>query len=487
MLAVLFPHLSEYDAAQQDLPSPETLNTLSTAQKPFSRKERASSVGPSSNILRTFAPGFLARQEARIKRKALERQLKQVVSQLGAIASTSQSALPEVLSPDSSTSLDMTFAAMASSSSGSGPEPQGVTSSQSGLLQLITTLKIGRQTTEKSLQTNARPTFWEQVWPKAAVYPLLFVVVARQVHKNKDAIWLALQDAKETVKGFVLGWVVEPVTNIINTVRGKGGLALTGEQSLASDLDSLERMVLDFDREVYKMNDAQLARVSSKLRDGDLSEVLQAWETDIKVRGLYFFCAPRFNADAQAPAPIPQTPFRSMIRGTLIRTLLIQIQKVKVDVDLAMSGIQAMLQSQQLTFAFVGVAPSLLILFGAYRWLQNTFSIGAAPSSSRAQKAARRRVWLALRSIDMLLSSEESGENDARASDGTTTQLGYLLLELQALRDFASSSRQFPSRDKVLRKEFLKDVSVLESSASDRVKLRAVDRVWRSFGFLTQP
>lgn len=168
-----------------------------------------------------------------------------------------------------------------------------------------------------------------------------------------------------------------------------------------------------------------------------------------------------------------------MIRGTLIRTLLIQIQKVKVDVDLAMSGIQAMLQSQQLTFAFVGVAPSLLILFGLYRWLKSTFSIGAAPSSSRAQKAARRRVWLALRSIDALLSEDQDIQDN---TENSASQLGYLLLELQALRDFASSSRRFPSKDKVLRKEFLKDVSVLEGNASDQVKMRAVDRIWKSFG-----
>jgi nuclear control of ATPase protein 2 len=38
------------------------------------------------------------------------------------------------------------------------------------------------------------------------------------------------------------------------------------------------------------------------------------------------------------------------IRGDLIRALLIQVQKTKVDVELAMSGIDTLLKSQELVF-----------------------------------------------------------------------------------------------------------------------------------------
>jgi nuclear-control-of-ATPase protein 2 len=63
-----------------------------------------------------------------------------------------------------------------------------------------------------------------------------------------------------------------------------------------------------------------------------------------------------------------QSPLKSAVTGTLVRSLLIQIQKVKVgepsiihdtmlmlifffqvDVDIAMDGIEKMLRSQQLT------------------------------------------------------------------------------------------------------------------------------------------
>ena len=40
------------------------------------------------------------------------------------------------------------------------------------------------------------------------------------------------------------------------------------------------------------------------------------------------------------------------IRGDLIRALLIQVQKTKVDVELAVSGIDALLKSQELVFGY---------------------------------------------------------------------------------------------------------------------------------------
>jgi nuclear-control-of-ATPase protein 2 len=48
-----------------------------------------------------------------------------------------------------------------------------------------------------------------------------------------------------------------------------------------------------------------------------------------------------------------RTPFIGTIRGELIRALLIQIQKTKVDVEVAMGGIDALLKSQELVFGYV--------------------------------------------------------------------------------------------------------------------------------------
>ena len=49
------------------------------------------------------------------------------------------------------------------------------------------------------------------------------------------------------------------------------------------------------------------------------------------------------------------------MRGNLIRALLIQVQKTKVDVEIAMGGIDSLLKSQELLIGFISLTPGLLV------------------------------------------------------------------------------------------------------------------------------
>lgn len=89
-----------------------------------------------------------------------------------------------------------------------------------------------------------------------------------------------------------------------------------------------------------------------------------------------------------------QSPLRSAVGGSLIRALLIQVQKVKVDVALAMDGIEKMLRSQQLTFGFVGVAPSLLVLYAFGNWARGLMRTDGGKKKAKEEK---RKCWMTLR------------------------------------------------------------------------------------------
>lgn len=67
---------------------------------------------------------------------------------------------------------------------------------------------------------------------------------------------------------------------------------------------------------------------------------------------------------------------------------------MKVDVALAMDGIEKMLKSQQLTFGFVGVAPSMLILALVGRWVQGLLK---SDGSRRRRGDEKRRCWMVIR------------------------------------------------------------------------------------------
>jgi len=155
--------------------------------------------------------------------------------------------------------------------------------------------------------------------------------------------------------------------------------------------------------------------------------------------------------------------------GPLVRVLLIQLQKVKVDVDLAMSGIEKLLQSQQLTFAFVGVAPSLLLLFSIFKYLHFLYARIRGSGGRRVANTNRRAVWHALRHMNELL-LEDSAKLDVIN--------GYLLIQTQILRDYTQKGG-FP-RDQDLKEAFLDDVRLLENSHSKRDVLARIHTSWAS-------
>ena len=65
-------------------------------------------------------------------------------------------------------------------------------------------------------------------------------------------------------------------------------------------------MALDLARDKLNYTPEQMAALSEQLRAGDLTAVMQIYEDDIK------------------------SPLKSAIGGSLLRTLLVQVQKAKV-------------------------------------------------------------------------------------------------------------------------------------------------------------
>lgn len=66
-------------------------------------------------------------------------------------------------------------------------------------------------------------------------------------------------------------------------------------------------MTLSLSADKLGYNQTQLEELSAKIREGDLTPVLQVYEEDIK------------------------SPLKNMFAGSLVRSLLIQIQKTKVN------------------------------------------------------------------------------------------------------------------------------------------------------------
>lgn len=185
-----------------------------------------------------------------------------------------------------------------------------------------------------SIRIHGRPSHLTRYW-----IPLTFGFLTTntfiKIWSSQRARLISwIMDIGSTTIQFWGNWVVEPVEKLVKTIRHDEGseIALMSKNSLEADRASLERMVVDFVVDHDKSGgQATVATdvLASKVREGDLTPVLKAYERDLR------------------------TPFVGTVRGDLVRALLIQIQKTKVDVEVAMSGIDSLLKSQELVFGWV--------------------------------------------------------------------------------------------------------------------------------------
>lgn len=193
-----------------------------------------------------------------------------------------------------------------------------------------------------------------------------------------------------TAVDFWSNWVVEPIQRLIGTIRHDKAseIAIMSKNSLEADRASLERMVVDFVQDHQTLTKGDPAAtdkltITNSVREGDLTPVLKAYERDLR------------------------SPFVGTVRGDLIRALLIQIQKTKVDVEIAMSGIDSLLKSQELVFGFVGITPGILVSYSVFQWICGLF--GSRKGLRRNEEHHQLRH--ALRNVDRTLAGSSLTTN----------------------------------------------------------------------------
>jgi nuclear-control-of-ATPase protein 2 len=303
--------------------------------------------------------------------------------------------------------------------------------------------------------TYGRPSILVRYWFPAAALLLSSGTILKILTNRKAEILQWIRDLGKTVQDFWLNWVIEPTLKILKTIRHDQDsvVAIMSRESLKGDRDSLERMVVDFalDNPAFAdssspLNETQIAEIRAKVKEGDLTPVLRAYEKDLR------------------------KPFIGTIRGDLVRTLLIQVQKTKVDVEVALSGIDALLKSQELVFGFVGLTPGILVCAAAFQYLHTLF--GHRGQLKQGRKAGQSlRV---LRNIDRILGNAVQTPNGMLSYKDH----GLLLCEVHVLRERAK--RLFPGE---VEREFLEDVGELaDISIGVERQRRVVERIRWAYG-----
>ncbi|KAI7337546.1 NCA2-domain-containing protein [Hortaea werneckii] len=280
---------------------------------------------------------------------------------------------------------------------------------------------------------HGKPSRVVRYWLPVTVGILSSSTILRILVNRQAEIVQWVRELGATIVDFWHNWVVEPTRKVIGTIRHDEGseVSIMSKRSLEGDRDSLERMVVDFaiDNPAdaagagNKLTENEIADIRAKIREGDLTPVLKAYERDLA------------------------SPLMGSLRGNLIRALLIQIQKTKVDVEVAMGGIDSLLKSQELVFGFVGLTPGILVTYFALHYLSSSFT------EKRGSKARKQGKMLRqLRNIDRILTNSHPTEY----GELFYKDQGLLLCEVHVLRQAAE--KVMPSQ---IFKEFSEDAEDL--------------------------
>lgn len=301
----------------------------------------------------------------------------------------------------------------------------------------------------KIVAEHGRPSRLVRYWLPATALLLSSTTILRIVVNRQQEILAWVADFGATVKDFWFNWVIEPTRKVIGTIRhdSSSEIAIMSRDSLQADRDSLERMVVEFASDspsaavgTSSISETQLSEIRAKVREGDVTPVLRAYEKDLR------------------------SPFVGAVRGDLVRTLLIQVQKTKVDVEVAMAGIDALLKSQELVFGFIGLTPGILVSIGLVQYLRTAFG----GKRSYRQEGHAGKAMRVLRNIDRIFSEATPSPNNLLSYKDH----GLLVCEVHVLRRLAH--RLLPAD---VEREFLEDLDDLANLKGIQSQVRALDRI----------
>jgi nuclear-control-of-ATPase protein 2 len=138
------------------------------------------------------------------------------------------------------------------------------------------------------------PSVFTRLWLPYTVGAVATWTIVKTYSLNAEWLARATRETWSTAYAFVSEWIVEPLHNMYNTVRHKERrLAIMGSQSLNSDFESLERMVVAFAKDHGVQN---LESIRSSVQNGDMTVVMETYEDEMKkpfigtVKGMYPFC-----------------------------------------------------------------------------------------------------------------------------------------------------------------------------------------------------
>ncbi|CAL9727539.1 nuclear control of ATPase protein 2 [Monosporozyma unispora] len=257
-------------------------------------------------------------------------------------------------------------------------------------------------------------------------------------------------------KDLLYNWVWLPFKRVLATIRHDESdmIAMVSKDTVQSEQDSLIRMIIK-----VLLDNGALNPVDDTTQDEMINSIIEQIEMGQMGQFMNIY-------EKQLSKPIKNT-----VNGKLIRSILIQIQKMKVDGSIAMNGIDKMLKSQELLFGMIALSPSFLLLYSLGQMLHRLVKWGNIWSRGKMLKL---KFHQSLNNIERLLNLNyiETSTEDAYFN------LGLLVMEISTLYELG-----YHILPKKLRQQWKTDIlELLNNEFTNDMKLNVISRIHHFYG-----
>jgi nuclear control of ATPase protein 2 len=209
-------------------------------------------------------------------------------------------------------------------------------------------------------------------------------------------------------------------------------------------------MVIDYAKDNHVSLD-RLIDVQERLRQGDLSIVMTHYEQGMK------------------------TPLVSLLSGDLLRVLLIQVQKTKVDLEIAMNSVDKLLKANELNFALLAAVPTCILVGLGLRELRHLWKRRRLLYRGHID----RQILYGLREVEQILNRNLTMVHHEIFL--SYRDQGCLLIQLHYLRELIR--RYAKMGDDTYR--LMEDLAEIEMNyRTVQQRLNTVQRMYRTYAFL---
>ncbi|KAJ2511233.1 Nuclear control of ATPase protein 2 [Coemansia sp. RSA 1939] len=323
---------------------------------------------------------------------------------------------------------------------------------------------------EENMCKYRRPSLLSRSWLPAVFALAGAKYLSSYVYGHQDDFREWMASGLVTLRNYVIQYILQPLRSGYETIRyGKHTYNVFTQESLVSDFKSLEDMVLAFAKRFGTVDPAE---IKSRVESGDLSDVMHVYAQEM------------------------QQPLRNAVFGDLVQAILIQIQKVKVDVGQTMAALDKLLKSNELNFLLLSTVPATLSIYAGARWILRRLSWLAGGK----ERSTITSIQLVVRDIDRLLNNAsnitrkhplQSMATQEAATHGRIICLThYLRHHAQRLPNTAMPGSMrtgvgwcyFLPHTRAL---FMEDIRDIESVFLTNIQKRnVIDRMYRTFQFL---